>query len=88
MVIRDVCSCLNGDTNTTYEAGHHEVVTHIIHPASLPLALVQTEYQPCAFHTLSKKCSGMSHARRVVAAATLNEAEVFCQCAVCLRKMQ
>ena len=30
----------------------------------------------------------MLRARHMVAAATLTEAEVFCQCAVCLRKMQ
>ena len=39
-------SCLNGDTNTTHEVGHLEVVTHNIHPAPLPPAVFLTEYQP------------------------------------------
>ena len=76
--------CLNGDTHSTHKVGHLEVATHIIHPATLLPALFLIEYQLCACHTFSQQCSGMSHARQLVAAETMTDAEEFCQCALCL----
>ena len=38
-------SCHNGDINTTHKAGHLNVATHIIYPATLLPAPFLTEYQ-------------------------------------------
>ena len=45
------------------------MVTHIIHPATLPPALFLTVYQPGASHLLAQQCS--RKVRQKVAAATL-----------------
>ena len=45
----------HGDASNA-RAGHLEVVTHIIHPATLPQVLFVTECQPGTYHTLPQQC--------------------------------
>ena len=59
---------------------HLEVVTHTIHPATLPPTLFLTEYQLGTYHTVTQQCSCPT----MVAAATVTKAEVLSQCNVFL----